>query len=803
MLPVARGFAGEETEKRPQVDHRGDPLPSLARLRIGTTRFRHGGEIVALAFSPDGRSIATLGRDRLLNVWDAASGRVRASYHATDGVSLAFTESGKALRWCDDRGYLYRCDAGQRGDNLDGRRTRIHKFDLGSSERIDAAAFTPDGSVAAVGSSANIVYLWGRKVELKLRDGIQAVALDAYGKRLAVNHGHEGIQLQDISGKPDERRLPHPLGADAMRSLAFSPDGSTLAAGDFDNRIHLWDAGTGRELRVLEGHRRVAVTGKNGVFCLTFSPDGMLLASGAADGTVRIWEVKSGKERACCVGHDGRVRALAFTPDGQTLASAGADGVLRLWHPATGQARGPVQDDDGAVMGTSVSPDGRTVAVVRRPGRLSLWDVTAGNELEKTPNLPEPIRAAVFALKGRTLVAASVTGNLHFWDYDKGVERWPARNVRESIRLLAAGDNGDTVAWCGCGRRVVLWDAKAGKELQQFRPQGNTISDLLISPDGATLFVAGLAGVRLFAVEEKAAHRDLSERVEGVSSLAVSLDGRMLVTGGHHGAVFLWETASGQQRRAMYGGTALVGAAAFSPDVRLLATGSDDGFLRLWDVVTGRRLHTFTGHRGAIIAVAFAEGGSTLITAGRDGTALFWDLPALLEAGLSKTIDLSEAQVQALWRDLGSDAPRAYEALETLRRAPSQSVPFLREHLVPVAAEKRDRRIKELDSDQYEIRIRATNELAQMGKFAEPGLRKLLAEKPTLEARKRAEDLLALLNNPAAMTEHLRALRAVEVLERIGTEPAQKVLQALADGAAEAPLTREANAALARCHRKP
>jgi WD40 repeat protein len=718
-------------------------------------------------------------------------------------VAVAFAENGKALVWCDVHGQLYRCDSGQRGEVHEGRRQRIHTFEVASPERVEAVAFAADGSAAVVVTSGNRVYFWGRKCEIPLVEAIQAVAVDRGGQRVAVNNGHKGIRLQDVSDAHRARGPLRSFGADAVRSLAFSPDGHLLAAGDFDNRIRLWDANSGRELRLLEGHRRVPVSGKNGVFCLAFSPDGARLASGAADGVVRVWDVKSGQELAHCAGHGGPVRALAFAPDGHCLASAGADNALRLWEPATGRATGAVRDESGAVVGMSVAPDGRTLALVQLPGRLHLWDVTTGKELPRTPPLPVPFSAAVFAPKGRTLVSASVAGHLHFWDCDKAEQQREPRNVQSFLRLLAAANDGATVAWCGNDHRVVLWDAKADKQLHEFRAHGNKISELGFSPDGEMLFVAGSSGVHLYALQEKATGRELSGRIGSVFAAAVSPDSRMLATGGQDGAVRLWEIVSGKERRAMYSDTAAVRAAAFCTDGTLLATGSSNGFIRLWDVANGQRLHSFEGHRGPVVAVAFAGRASTLITASVDGTALVWDLPALLEAGRAQLIELSAGQEQALWRDLASDdAPRAYEAAQTLARAPAQAVAFLRRQVTPVLEEVLARRIKDLDSDEYKTRVRAMKELARMGKFAEPALRKLLEEKPTLEARRRAEELLALLDNPSAMIEHLRALRSVEVLERIGTEPARQVLQSLADGAASAVLTREAKAALTRLNQK-
>ena len=800
MISQTSGFTAEPAGKSTKVDNHGDPLPPLARLRIGSTRLRHGGEITSIAFAPDGRRIATAGHDNTLSLWDVATGKELAHFHAPACVALTFAERGKSLLWCDARGTLYRCDTDQRGENLAGQRESLHTSNLGSSERIEAVAFTPDGSGAALGTSAGDIHLWGScgKSELRVAGSIQGLALTSNGRMLAVNKGREGISLFDLAAMK-ETRVRRSFGTDTIRSLAFAPDGRTLAAGDYDNHIRLWDVTTGRELRLLEGHQRVSISGKNGIFCLAFSPGGATLASGAADGTVRLWDVKTGKETARCAGQGGRVRVLAFAPDGKTLASGGSDNVLHLWNPDTGRAVGPMKDTGGAVSGMSLSPDGRTLALVRMPGKLSLWDTMTGKEQPHSPKLPALVCVAAFGPDGHTLVIVSAAGQVHFWNIAKGEEAQPPQDIRTIARLLAVASDGKTLAFAGSDRRIVLWDTKAGKELRQLRPQGNTLSSLLFTPDGQTFLSAGSAGVRLWSVSGRTADRDLSSKVGGVMTVTVSLDGRMLAMGGQDGSVRLWEVASGKQRRVMYGDKAFVRAAVFSRDGRLLATGSSNGTVRLWDAATGRRLHMFAGHRGEVVGIAFAERGSTLVTASQDGTALVWDVPALLESGRSQTIELSVLQLRTLWRDLGgADAPAAYEAVQTLARAPAQTVPFLRDHVPPASAEKLARLLKDLDNDKFDVRIQAMKELAQMGQFAEASLRKLLASKPSLEARRRAEELLALLADPAAMTEHLRTVRAVEVLEMIGTESARRVLHALAKGASDAPLTRQAKDALTR-----
>jgi WD40 repeat protein len=197
---------------------------------------------------------------------------------------------------------------------LTGQRQRIHTLGLGTSERIEAVAFTQDGAGAALGTSEGDVYGWGSvgQGRIHLNSAIQAVALTHSASLIAINKKREGISLFDSRSGREIRSF----GRDAVRSMVFSADDQILAVGDFENRIRLWDANTGREVRMLEGHAHVPVSGRNGIFCLAYAPDGATLATGAADGTVRLWDVKTGKERVRCAGHGGSVQTLAFTPDG-------------------------------------------------------------------------------------------------------------------------------------------------------------------------------------------------------------------------------------------------------------------------------------------------------------------------------------------------------------------------------------------------------------------------------------------------------------------------------------------------------
>jgi hypothetical protein len=228
-----------------------------------------------------------------------------------------------------------------------------------------------------------------------------------------------------------------------------------------------------------------------------------------------------------------------------------------------------------------------------------------------------------------------------------------------------------------------------------------------------------------------------------------------------------------------------------------------------WDAATGKEIKRIaTGHHAAITNLALSNDGKTLATGSADTTALIFDIGDI-KPQPPQPVELDRAQAQALWTTLaGDDAEKAYEAVRSLSSAPAQSLPLVREHLKPVTPpmdpQKIGKLIADLDDKNFAVRDRATTELQALGELAEPALRKALAGKPSLELRKRIEQLLDAerLRNTAPPTgEERRALRGLEVLEHIGTPEAVHILKKVADGADGARLTREAKASLARLDR--
>ncbi|HEV3263770.1 MAG TPA: hypothetical protein VG013_43445 [Gemmataceae bacterium] len=263
----------------------------------------------------------------------------------------------------------------------------------------------------------------------------------------------------------------------------------------------------------------------------------------------------------------------------------------------------------------------------------------------------------------------------------------------------------------------------------------------------------------------------------------------------------LWEVETGQPRLRIEP-PSFCDATSFSPGGAMLVAGCSDGVFRFWDAHTGRLVLEQGGHRGPVTAVAFAPDGRRLATGGWDTTVLVWNLADLGLAGRPRLIQLQPAELPALWGDLaGSDASKAYRAIGKLIAAPDQALPLLRGRLRPAAAadpERLPRLLAGLDDRRFAARERATAELQKLTELAEPALRKALAGQPSAEARRRIEQLLDKLERAVPSADRLRRLRAVEVLEQIGSRESRQVLQALAKGAAQSRLTQEAKASLGR-----
>jgi WD40 repeat protein len=447
---------------------------------------QHQGSVAAVAFSPDGRLVATGSHDGFLRLWDVCTGKrvgpLRPHFGKMDGVafnpdgrSVAVWGEGPAVRlWPvpaplegEPKQIALRLEA-RTGLELDSsgtvrvldastwRERRRLVQTLGSSQMDNPESLSPIAH--APGSLAEEPIAPKPGVVLKRlaghTDSVTGVVWSPEGKRLASASMDRSVRVWEV-GNGGEPRLLHGH-TQAVWGMAFHPDGRRLASASGDHHqpqqpgeLKVWDLPTGKELLTLPGHTR-------GAFGVAWSPDGKHLASASSDQTVRLWDADTGKGLRTLVGHTGPVWGVAFSPDGKRLASAGHDGTVGIWDAATGMLLQRLKGHTDVVWAVAFRPDGKRLASVSDDKTVRVWDLATGSVVQGLPGHTISPYSVAFSPDGRHLVSASG----HRWQ---------------------PGHRGE----------VRIWDARTGKVLFTFPGNGHGFFSAAFSPDGRHLAAAG------------------------------------------------------------------------------------------------------------------------------------------------------------------------------------------------------------------------------------------------------------------------------------------------------------------------
>ncbi len=572
----------------------------------------HKSNVKGVAFSPEGHRIVTASWDKTLVLWDAGSGEKLRTFtgHSAPVWSVGFSPTGQQIVSGGEDGVkLWDVASGQAVRSLTGH-----------SDTVTSVAFSSSGREVVSGSNDGTVKIW---------------------------NSASGSELKTLTGHNNK-----------VTSVAFSPDGDQIISGSWDQTLILWSTDSGKQLRTFSGH-------VSAVLSVAFSSDGKRIASGGGDKSILVWDVASGKKIGAFDGHTDHLTSIAFSPDGQRMVSGSKDQSVRTWdiaglarvdvavaadenmpkffedEKATGKknkkstmrdSTSTVADSSvftfeghaGAIESVAVSANGRWFVGASSDGTLILWDARKRKQRRVYDDLAAQSRTVGFSPDGKCIINGTDDGDIELWAAPKGRKLQTLTGHDSAVCSVAFSPNGKQIASCDSGGAVKLWLVAdlSGKEMVSSGYRRVAFSD-----DGKLIVVGGSRGkLSVWSARDGKKLQTYQGRSSEVLSVGFSKDGKKLVCGCGDNTVVVWDVVSGEELKAFSGHIGTVNAAAFSPDGDWVVSGSADGLIKVWDVDTGEDLHTFKGHEADVTGLAFTPDGKRVVSSSLDKTVKVWSL---------------------------------------------------------------------------------------------------------------------------------------------------------------------------------
>jgi WD40 repeat protein len=632
----ARELLEQHRPKLGESDLRGFEWYFLSRLcHSHLLTLPHTSAVRSVAYDAEGKRLATVSfvrpdREGEVKVWDAQTGKELLSFNGVGGV--AFSPDGKRLATPSGPSQLKVWDA-ETGQEL-------LTFDQPQAvPGVLAFAYSPDGKRLAIGGRR--LKVWDAKtgeqlLSLVVNGPVASVVFSPDGKRLvSSSRGIKDMTVKVWDAESGKELLTLQGHTGAVYSAAYSPDGKRLASVSKD-AVKVWDAESGKELLTLQGQ-----TGA--VYSAAYSPDGKRLAS-ANGKEIKLWDAQTGEELITIIGHRASVNGLSFSPDGKRLASASADNTVKVWDVQAGQ--NPATLNTGhAVRSVAVSPDAKLLAArLADKGPfavdgIKVWDIQTGKELITLKGHTQKVNGVTgmaFSPDGKRLASAA-TIEAGF-NEAREVKVWDLAMGKELHTLTGGGIN---VAFSPDGKRlasagnlfqpgkgleeVTVWDAKTFKELYTLKGGGFSV---VFSPDSKLLASANGKEIKLW---NALTGEELTSLKSGSYNVAFSPDGKRLAAPLSDHTLMVYDGQTGSKLLTLEGHTDWANSVVYSPDGKRLASASNDKTVKVWDAQTGEELLTLQGHSAGVQAVAFSLDGYRLVSAAADGIVKVWDATPLPE----------------------------------------------------------------------------------------------------------------------------------------------------------------------------
>ncbi|MBK7935779.1 MAG: PD40 domain-containing protein [Lewinellaceae bacterium] len=580
----------------------------------------HNAPVWVVAFSPDGKQLATASEDNTAKIWDLNTGKnvLTLERHKASVEGIAFSPDGKWLATAseDSSAVIWDLQTGKPRNILRGH-----------ENSVSCIAFSPDGKKLATGSHDNFIMIWNAETGDSLRRieaheyPILSIAFSPDGKSLATGSYDETAKIWDIdSGKAVFTLEDHD---NSVNCVAFSPDGNYLATGSNDKTAKIWDLKTGKATQTIEGH-------SSNISSVAFSPDGKSFATGSYDNSAKIWDLTDdGRLFFDLEGHRGYVSSVAFSPDGNYLATGSVDNNAKIWDLHSEREAVTLTGPKKPVRSVAFSPDGKKLAAASDDNTAKIWELGSSKTTLVLEGHTLPVLCVAFSPDGKKLATASEDSTARIWEPGTGKMTLLLRGHEDYVGCVAFSPNGKVIATGSDDKTIKIWNPDTGKPVSTLAGHDAAVNQVAISPDGKWLASASEdSTARIWNLETGKEKMTLRGHNGPVTCIAFSPDGKRFATGSSDKTAKIWDTTNGDLAFSLKEHLSAVSSLAFSPDGKKLATGSDDKTAKVWDLTAVEVIMTLEGHSKSVKGIAFSPDGKQVATGAFEGIVKIWDIDA-------------------------------------------------------------------------------------------------------------------------------------------------------------------------------
>ncbi|TNE49849.1 MAG: hypothetical protein EP343_10495 [Deltaproteobacteria bacterium] len=583
--------------------------------------------VFAVRFSPDGKQLVSGSNDDYVKVWDIASGKVvwAKKSHTSDVWSVEYSPDGSMIvsGGNDSRAKVW--------DSKDGSViATLNNPNTTSDGYVYSASFSQDGNTIIMsGGSDRWVYFWDVKTKAYVyktsalrHDSTTRIVRFRPGGTQAVSVGYDHkLRVWDLGAKPALNRM-HDINPDIQYTWIPHPDGKQAwVAHTQSSSLVLWDLTTRKPVGEWSGH-------KEAIRSLALSPDKSTLASASSSGTILLWSVTSGKViRTISNAHKLPVNQVAFRPNGSWLASVGDDGLVKLWNVGDGKLVKTLSGHEGRVFGAAFSPGGASLVTVGEDAKPRVWSMSSLNQAPKElSGHSSAVYSVTFDPQGKVFATTGQDRKIRVWDASSLALIKETVSHTNLIRAMAFSPNGMLLATASYDRMIKVWDAAKGTLLDTYNGHTGLVTAVRFASNQQLQSIGWDHTLRTWNLTSSRKVKTLQGHTDEVTAIAYSPKGALLASGSKDKTIRLWDTSNDKVKTTLSGHQGAITSLAWDPTGSKLVAGDDAKQVKVWDVATQKATALPDAHQAALVSVRFGPDGTWVVSVSSDGHIRMWDL---------------------------------------------------------------------------------------------------------------------------------------------------------------------------------